>query len=93
MSDPTLTDRRAIRLALSIAIDEEMAAIDAYSGVSDGSGDEARKQATKNIAAFRRVLERHFGDGQSSLERMLVGTKSVSLAKCMRLAKGTPPHE
>jgi len=53
-----LTDRKAIRLALNIAIDTEESLIDAY---DNNAKEESVKRAKQNIAAFKRVLDRYFG--------------------------------
>ncbi|QIG69787.1 hypothetical protein EVB81_218 [Rhizobium phage RHph_I46] len=64
-----LTDKKAIRMALHIAIDSENAIIDAYSGRID---EPAVINAKRHIAAFRRVLKRYFPSQQKTpLDQMI----------------------
>lgn len=57
-----LTDKQAIRVALSLAIDYEESLIDSYSSVSDSAEKEdVVGRAQKRIDAFKRVLQRYYG--------------------------------
>lgn len=56
-----LTDRAAIRIALSIAIDSEEALIDGYSHFPAPEKEASVVQSRKLIAAFQRVLDRYYG--------------------------------
>lgn len=67
------TDRRAIRLALEIAIDTEESMIDAY---NMDESHEAVKDARRNIESFKRVLDRYYGGGR---EDPFAGAKKISV--------------
>jgi hypothetical protein len=72
-----LTDKRAVRVALDIAIESEKNLIDCYHGNRE---EEAVQDAEKNIAAFRRVIKRHYNEpGKTFKELMLDGTETVDI--------------
>jgi hypothetical protein len=79
-----LTDRKAIRLALEIACDTEEALVDAW---DNDDQEKSVVQAKRNIAAFKRVLDRHFGGRQ--LHKHEVG-KSVSLLELLKNTEDKP---
>ncbi len=57
-----LTDKQAVRIALSVAIDTEESLVDAYKG---DETEPAVQEAKRRIAAFHRVLERYYGNRKS----------------------------
>lgn len=73
-----ITDKIAVRRALEIAIDTEESLMDAYN--YDATAD-AVKRAKKNIAAFRRVLDRYFGGQRKD---PLQGGKFVNIFSLMK---------
>jgi hypothetical protein len=83
-----LTDRAAIRLALLLAIDTEESLVHAY---EDPSGKIPEREpgvilARRNIAAFERVLDRHFNGARKP---KLSGGKTISLSEMLRAGPQT----
>lgn len=77
-----LTDRKAIFLALNIAIDTEESLIDSYSGYNGiDETEQAVIHARKNIKAFKRVIERYYPD--LSLKEVKPG-KTISVFEALR---------
>lgn len=77
-----LTDKKAIKVALHLAIDVEESLIDAYSDVpkDDPLRKESVGRAQRNIDAFKRVLDRYFGGHK----RLVVSGKAVSLVQVLK---------
>lgn len=76
---PAMTDKRAMRTALMIAIDTELALIDAYRDGFSGKvneNEEGVKIARRRITAFERVLDRYFG---GKIDDPISRTKAVPL--------------
>lgn len=70
-----LTDKRAIQIALNIAIDTEDAMIDAYGDDKTAAG---AVQARKNIDAFKRVLTKYYG-GPKKDPLLASGAKRINI--------------
>jgi hypothetical protein len=79
------TDRQAIRVALELALDTEEAMCESY---RDHNGKVMEQEsgviiARRNIAAFRRVLDRYYGGRQPKPN----GGEPVSILQLMRGGK------
>ena len=86
-----MTDHRAIRLALRYAIDWEECSIDSATSQFQAPDPETQAQIDqyqRNIAAFKRVLDKYFGGARP---RKLPTGKAVSLREL--LAADTPARE
>ncbi|QIG73990.1 hypothetical protein PP935_gp215 [Rhizobium phage RHph_N34] len=87
-----LTDKKAIRMALHLAIDSEKSLIDGYNNRAE---EPAVIDAKKNIAAFRRVLKRYFPNQQKTpMDQMIDdGLKdgSIKHVNIYDLMKGKVP--
>lgn len=77
-----LTDQKAIRTALFIAIDTEESLIEAYGGEKS---EAAVQNAEKNIAAFQRVLDRYYAGAR---RKKPSSGKIVSILSLMTPGKG-----
>lgn len=82
-----ITDKKAILLALNMAIDYENAYIDSYGHIPDNDDHkiEATGRAQRNVDAFKRVREKYFGipveDGKKPGKTVSVKTLLRSLDK------------
>lgn len=77
-----LTDRKAIFIALRIAIDTEEALIDAYRGYKGIDETEPGViGARKNIKAFKRVIERYYPEWTVEKVRP---TKTISVFEAVK---------
>lgn len=88
------TDKKAVRLALFIAIDTETQTIEAY---RYDRTEDAVQNAERNIAAFRRVLARYYGETEHPMDKRIQGEK-VDARSIGALLKGhnrrfTPPKK
>ena len=82
-----LTDKAAIKIALFLAIDTEMAMIDSYRD-HDGKiieGEMGVQLARRNVAAFQRVLDRYYGGAR----RKLPTGEPVSIHELMKAPAST----
>jgi hypothetical protein len=80
-----LTDRKAIRIALHIAIDTEEALIDAYRNSFTGQVPEEESGviiARRNVTAFKRCLQRYYGEGGNEYKPK--AGESVSIFELMK---------
>ncbi|AIK68468.1 hypothetical protein P10VF_255 [Rhizobium phage vB_RleM_P10VF] len=66
-----LTDKKAIIMALHMAIDYEQSFIDSY---RNNSEEPAVQASRKHIAAFRRVLARYFPSRQKTPMQNMIDT-------------------
>lgn len=85
-----LTDRAAVRLALYLAIDYENSLIDAYrNGYVDNNGVyhknaihpdnfDTTNSAAQNVEAFKRVLERYYGEKYTPFKDLLLQAAKVN---------------
>lgn len=86
-----LTDRKAVLVALSTAIEYEKTFLDALGG----SDDDARSHSLKLIGAWRRVQEKYTGSRLSVAElfdeERMAKTRLVGLAELREMAAQKEP--